>query len=167
MSLKTLREITNAARWRDIAESVALRQEAFPATDDDFGTYWIEAGRSIREQVADDKLLCHLLRLVLPKYAGVAVTLYRGENIGRWQAGNVGLAWTPDPEVARMFGRGLNATKTGGVLLQGIFEPASIISSPSRHSRYLQEEQFTVEPSLAHDLKVIEEYPPLREPRAE
>ena len=161
MSLEALREITKATRWRDIAESVALRHEAPPATEDDFGTHWIEAGRSIREQVADDKLLCRLLRLALPKYIGGTVTLYRGENIGRWQAGSVGLAWTPDLEVAQMFGRGLNATETGGVLLQGTFEPASIISSPSRHSRYLQEEQFTVEPSLARDLKVIEEYPPL------
>ena len=161
MSLEALREITNATRWRDIAEAVALRQEALPATDDDFGTYWIEAGRSIREQVADDRLLCRLLRLVLPKYVGATVTLYRGENIDRWRAGSIGLAWTPDPEVARMFGQGLNATKAGGVLLQGTFEPASIISSPSKHSQYLQEEQFTVEPSLVRDIKVLEKYPPL------
>lgn len=160
MSLEVLREITKAARWREIAQSVVLRHEAPPVTGDDFGTHWIEAGRSIREQVADDKLLCRLLRLALPKYVGATVTLYRGENIGRWRAGSLGLAWTPDLKVARMFGSGLNATETGGVLLRGTFEPPSIISSPSKHSRYLQEEQFTVDPSLARDLKVIEEYPP-------
>ena len=161
MSLEDLRQITSSTRWRDIAEAVALRHEAPPASEHDFGTHWIEAGRSIREQVADDKLLCRLLRLALPKYVGGTVTLYRGENINRWKAGTVGLAWTPDLKVARMFGSGLNAVETGGVLLQGTFAPTSIISSPGAHSRYLQEEQFTVEPSLALDLKVIEKYPPL------
>jgi hypothetical protein len=75
--------------------------------------------------------------------------------------GSIGLAWTQDVGVAQMFGRGLNATKTGGVLLQGTFIPALIISGPNEHSSYLQEEQFTVEPPLAQDVKVVEEYPPL------
>jgi len=161
MSVDALREITKAGRWRTVAESVALRQALLPAGADDFGTYWIEAGHIIREQVADDQLLCLLLRSVLPRYVGETITLYRGENKSRWRTGSIGLAWTQDVGVAQMFGRGLNATKSGGVLLQGTFVPTSIISGPNKHSSYLQEQQFTVEPPLAQDVKVVEEYPPL------
>jgi len=161
MSLDVLREITNTGRWRSVAESVVLDHEPVPVSPIDLGTYWIEASRCIREQIAEDQLLCRFLWCVLPRYLGSTVTLYRGENLGRWRAGTIGLAWTPDIEVARMFGRGLNATETGGILLQGTFDSASIISGPNKHSSYLQEEQFTVDLSLAPSLQVLEEYPPL------
>jgi hypothetical protein len=149
MSLEGLREVTVAGRWTNVAESVAASKQHSPPSLTDFETYWIEAGHRIREQIDDDRLLCILLRRALPKYEGEAVTLFRGENIGRWKLGLVGFAWTEQLEVARMFGRGINAIQTGGVLLKTTFEPSSIISGPNKHSQYLCETQFAVDPISA------------------
>ena len=140
--------------------SIVRGEIAPPISTSAFATYWIVAGHRMREQIADDLLLADLLRRTLPPYTGGTATLYRGENIDRWRAGALGFAWTPNAEVAQMFGRGWNAVSTGGVLLKGIFAPSSIISGPNEHSSYLQEEQFTVDPSLAHDVQEIEMYPP-------
>ncbi len=114
----------------------------------------------MREQIADDRLLVRLLRHLLPPFSGEALTLYRGENSTRWESGSVGLAWTDKIDVARMFGRGLNAANTGGVLLRGIFGPTAIIGGTDAHSGYLDEAQFTVDPFSGADIVVLETFPP-------
>jgi hypothetical protein len=129
------------------------------ASPEDFGSCWTQHGRRIRELVGGDRLLSDLLRLRLPPYAGGPLILYRGENLERWRAGALGLAWTPDIEVARMFASGLNAVAPGGILLRCTFEPTSIISGPNAHSGRLGEHQFTVDPFSATDVQVLEEFP--------
>ena len=161
MPLDALRDVTIANRWQEVMHAVAAGEQCAVSSDNDFGTYWIEAGHRIREQVANDPLLTKVLRQLLPPYGGDPITLYRGENLARWQAKNLGFSWTEDPEVARIFGRGLNATRTGGVLLRGVFQSASIICGPNNHSNYLQEAQFTADPSMMPCLEILEEYPPL------
>lgn len=49
-------------------------------TMNQFGTYWIEAGHHMRQQIWDDRLLVCLLRHLLPPYEGEAIELFRGEN---------------------------------------------------------------------------------------
>ena len=160
MHYEALRELTESHGWRQVAEE-AVRGRELPASfKDAFGTYWIEAGHHVREQVADDRLLCQMLRLTLPAHSEGSQTLYRGENLTRWKVGAVGLSWTRDIEVARMFGRGLNATRSGGVLLVARFTPAAIISGPNKHSVFLQEHQYTVDPTLAEEVRALEHYPP-------
>jgi hypothetical protein len=114
----------------------------------------------MREQIADDRLLVRLLRHLLPPYSGESLTLYRGENLTRWERGSVGLAWTETIDVARMFGRGLNAANSGGVLLRGTFDPTAIISSTDAHSSYLGEAEVTVDPFSGADIVVLETFPP-------
>lgn len=160
MSQEDLRKITDTIRWSEVVESVVIHRKSIPATPDEFGTYWIEAGHRIREQANDDPLLTKLLRLLLPQYQGESITLYRGENLVRWQSGSVGFAWSQNIETAEMFGRGLNSLMGGGLLLQGFFRPEAIISGPNGHSEYLGEHQFTVDPSLGEDIKVLKTYPP-------
>jgi hypothetical protein len=161
MPADVLLEITSTNRWRAVAESIVLGGQPLPVSTDDFATYWIVAGHQMREQIEDDRLLCNLLRRVLPRYLGDTITLYRGENLDRWRTGTIGFAWTPSIETARMFARGLNAISAGGVLLFGTFEPCSIISGPNSHSNYLQEDQFTIDPFLTKDIQRLETYPPL------
>jgi len=160
MSLDALREITKENRWQAVAESFLFNNTSFPAGSDDFETFWIEAGHRIREQIANDQLLSHLLRRLLPPYIGSSMTLYRGENLSRWNQGVIGFSWTENIEVAQMFARGLNAIHSGGVLLCGQFSPDAIISGPNNHSEYLQEFQFTIDPFLANGIEQIEIYPP-------
>jgi hypothetical protein len=161
MSVSSLREITSRNEWATVARSLLAGGEpAFPI--EVFDTYWIEAGHRIREQVADDAVLAAMLRQVLKPYSGPGVVLYRGENIARWRAGTVGFAWTQEFDVAEMFGAGLNAIHSGGVLLRGAFEPPAIISGPNDHSSYLQEGQYTIDPNVRVPLIELKRYPPVR-----
>lgn len=151
--------VTEAKRWRGIAESVVAERAPLPCTRDEFGTYWVTAGHHLREQIADDRLLASFLRVSLPPYAGGSVTLFRGENLDRWHSGNLGFAWSSNIDVARMFGRGLNAIRSGGVLLRATLELPAVISGPNDHSSYLGENQFTVDPFAATGIQELEVFP--------
>lgn len=159
MTLDDFRETTKNGAWKSHALLLLDSPRPHPAISEQFGTYWIEGGHRIREQIADDHNLVRLLRHMLLPYEGSALTLFRGENIERWKAGQVGLAWTAEIEVARMFGQGLNSVLSGGVLLKGHFEPAAIISAPNAHSHYLGEGQYTIDPCYAANIIAIETFP--------
>lgn len=57
-----------------------------------------------------------------------------------------------------MFGRGLNAVHPGGVLLSAFAPPSAIIAEPNAHSRYLGEDEFTVDPKMLTDIVVLKRY---------
>jgi hypothetical protein len=160
MTLEDFHKTTEERRWGVHAQ--LLLDEKKPPVNimEQFGTHWIEAGHRIREQIADDRILVRLLRHMLPTYQGNPVKLFRGENQERWEARKVGLAWTSNIDVARMFGRGLNSTPLGGVLLEGSFNPEAIICGPNSHSSYLGEEQFTIDPFYVTKIVPIEKFPP-------
>lgn len=86
--------------------------------------------------------------------------MFRGENRSRWEGGEIGFAWTTSVATARMFGHGLKAVQSGGVLLKARFEPEAIISGPNSHSLYLDESQFAVSPFSSNALTVVEFFPP-------
>lgn len=161
MELAELRTITSERRWADVATHL-LKQPRFGADASWFGTYWIESGHHIREQLGNDQKLVQLLRLLLTPYEGESMELFRGENKDRWSNGQIGLAWTSSMETARMFGRGLNAVHSGGVLLRAQFDAAAIISAPNSHSTYLGEAQFTVDPFLLVNTVATEFFPPIQ-----
>lgn len=159
MTLEHFRTIKEQGRWGAYANSLLNEPELTPSAIAQFGTYWIEAGHHIREQIGDDQLLIRLLRRLLPPYEGGSIELFRGENRTRWESKIIGLAWTSKANIARMFGSGLNALDTGGVLLKAHFAPVAIISGPNAHSNYLGEEQFTVDPFAGTAISMIEYYP--------
>ena len=159
MTVEQFRKITELKSWSSFALSLLDEQELSMEAIESFGTYWIEGGHHMREQIANDQLLIHLLRRILLPYDGGPIVLFRGENRGRWDNRSIGLAWTSNIETARMFGRGLNAVRFGGVLLKACFQPEAIISGPNGHSRYLDEDQFTVDPSCFPSITPIEFFP--------
>ncbi|HQR99736.1 MULTISPECIES: hypothetical protein [unclassified Polaromonas] len=162
MTLDKFRIIAQQKCWGSYATSLLHDAGAVSEVRDSFGTYWIEAGHVMREQIADDQLLVRLLRRILCPYTGTSMELYRGENRSRWQNHSIGLAWTSSIETARMFGGGLNAVQSGGVLLKASFKPETIISGPNDHSKYLGEDQYTIDPFFLSDLSVVEFFPPTR-----
>jgi hypothetical protein len=125
----------------------------------EFHLQWTVGGHRMREQLNDDETLLNMLRRWLPSYVGPNVTLFRGENIDRWRCNNIGMCWTADSNTAKMFARGLNAVHAGGVLLQCDVSSAAIIAGPSSHSLYLNEAEYTVDPRLMSNIKIVEEYP--------
>lgn len=161
VTLEQFRAVKDQQGWRNFA--IVLLNESAPTSEaiDQFGTYWVEAGHHIREQIADDQVLVRLLRRLLPPYHGEAITLFRGENTDRWTSGDVGFAWTARIETARMFGSGLNAIGSGGVLLKADFQPEAIISGPNAHSSYLNESQFTIDPFAGTAISEIGSFPPI------
>mgnify|MGYP005756018791 CR=1 FL=1 len=159
-STSVLDNLTSTKAWGTVVRAILDGSQA-PWGVEDFGSHWILAGHHIREQVADDRALVEFLRRFLPPYEGETIWLYRGENFGRFEAGHIGLAWTSDESVARMFGRGLNAVGTGGVLLKAQFDSSAIISGPNDHSNYLGESQYTLDPTCCIGLEVLEKFPPV------
>lgn len=158
MTLDQFRAVKEQGQWAAYAAS--LLEQILPSeTMDQFGMYWIEAGHHIREQIGDDRLLVCLLRHLLPPYEGEAIELFRGENKDRWECGAIGMAWSANAETARMFGSGLNAVGSGGVLLKARFESEALISGPNRHSNYLGESQFTVDPFAVTTITATELFP--------
>ncbi len=154
-----LEQLTKSEAWRNTVLTLVHGGTSSPWGNEDFATYWVVAGHHIRKQVADDQLLVKFLRQVLPPYNGPSRVLYRGENKGRYLAGNVGLCWSQDEGVACMFANGLNAVGSGGVVLRATFEPSAIISGPNAHSRYLGEAQYTVDPAACHGEEVVAAFP--------
>lgn len=160
MSLDDFRKTTEQKGWK-LRAQLFLEVPNIPVEmKEEFGTYRIEAGHHIREQISDDRQLVRFLRQLLPPYDGHILTLFRGESLERWMNGTVGLAWTPKIEVAQMFASGLNSVGSGGVLLVGPFEANAIISGSHAHSPYLGEDQLTIDPFYGTNLTAIERFAP-------
>lgn len=106
-------------------------------------------------------MLVRALLRWLPSYQGDGLILYRGESADRAASKQHGLCWTPDVKVATTFASGLNAVRpAGGVLLRSYASREAIISGPGRHSKYLQEEEHTVDPARLTDIEVLERFQP-------
>lgn len=160
MNMREFHRIKDQGRWASAAAVLLADSAPTARLKQMFGSFWIEAGHHIREQIADDRVLVRLLRHLLVPYDGKALQLFRGENRSRWERGSIGLAWTSSIEIAEMFGCGLNAFRHGGVLLEALVQPTAIISGPNSHSNYLGESQFTVDPFLLSQISVVKFYPP-------
>jgi hypothetical protein len=159
MTLNNFHEIQKKNAWSSYAKLLLKESTLSSDMRSQFDTYWIMSGHHMREQIADDQTLVCLRRHILPVYDGGAIELFRGENKSRLEQRSVGFARTPNIETARMFARGLNAVNFGGVLLKAKFDAKSIISGPNKHSQYLGEEQFTVDPFASPVYSIIESFP--------
>jgi hypothetical protein len=136
-------------RWLKLFSAMQARRRALRPRSAPIG---LKAG-------ADDRLLVRLLQHLLPPYQGEATTLFRGENVERFEARRVGFAWSSRIEVARMFGRGLNSVPCGGVLLRARFEPTAIVCGSPAQSQYLGEDQCTIDPFAGTVVTAVERFP--------
>ncbi|OKA28554.1 hypothetical protein BOH74_03525 [Pseudomonas versuta] len=149
----------NEGKWSFFISSLLKGVEVTDEAKAQFHTVWIELGGRIRNQVGDDRALSEMLSVLLPKYGGEKIRLYRGESSERYKAGRIGFCWTPRIDKAEMFGGGLNAYYgDGGMLLAFNADPASIISGPNEHSRYLNEHEHTVDPFSISDIEILKTY---------
>jgi len=158
--IEKFRTITREEHWQSEAEIILGKKQFSPRFIEGFHTHWVESAHRIRSQVGDDIQLSRMLRRILPKYTGGDLVLYRGENVNRWNEKSIGFCWSTSVEVARMFGRGLNAVDSGGLLLSCNCKADWIISGPNEHSKYLGESEFAVDPQMLSDTDIVEKYEP-------
>ncbi|MGV3569901.1 MAG: hypothetical protein ACO1PB_04815 [Ramlibacter sp.] len=149
------------AEWRTFVSELTGSP---PSTREEGGRFhdqWHVCHHYLRELVDDEPAVLDMLWIWLPRYEGPDLTLYRGENVDRLDAGRLGIAWTDEIEKARMFAGGLNARGKGGALLRAIIPAEAIIAGPSRHSLYIQESEFTVDPRKVRSVERLERFPPI------
>jgi hypothetical protein len=72
-----------------------------------FLTVWRHHGDHIRDEVDDDRILVRALRLLLPRYAGPGMTLFRGDSMFNRRRKTYGVAWSADENVADTFAQGI------------------------------------------------------------
>jgi hypothetical protein len=147
------------AEWRAFVAEMTASPPATLEEAERFHDHWQVSHHYLRELVDDEAAVLAMLRVWLPPYRGADLALYRGENVDRYEAGRLGIAWTREIEKARMFASGLNAMGSGGVLLRCLAPSSAIIAAPSGHSGYIQEGEFTVDPRSLENVQVLERYP--------
>lgn len=149
----------NRAEWRTFIAEHAKRLPASPSEAENFHNHWHVCHHYLRELVDDETAVLNMLWVWLPQYKGSDLVLYRGENLDRLEAGQLGIAWTDSIVTARMFAKGLNAIGRGGVLVRAEVPASAIIAGPSTHSVYLGEREFTVDPRKLLATEALERFP--------
>jgi hypothetical protein len=157
----------SGATYREVLNAVLSAGSCSKAFRDALHLNWTVRGFRHREAVSDDALLIAAFRCVFPPYVGEPMTLYRGEQAGKWEAGRVGLNWSSSRDVGRRFAAGLCTTYGGdGVLLCATAPPDAIIALPNDHStNRLQEHEHIVDPALLVDVREIDRFPPDEVPK--
>ena len=145
-------------QWRLLIAALSILPPSSPQLAERFHTQWHVCHHFLRELVEDDDLLIGMLRVWLPRYQGPGLVLYRGENIDRFELGQVGSAWTDNQETAEMFASGLNFIGKGSLILRADAPASAIIAGPSEHSIYLGESEFTVDPRALRDIVTLKQF---------
>ena len=117
--------------------SVPARTQKF------FLRLYIKWGDHIRQETGEDVALIRGLRVLLPRYDGPSVCLYRGQNALKVRSRLYGLSWSASRKVAEGHAQGLWQTTCpdGTVLLQTIAPPEAIICRvPNVEDRYDEKE---------------------------
>ena len=152
--------IESADVWREVLYELCLLSYVHDSIQEGFHTEWTIRGHRIREQAADDALLLKALHVLLPTYRGSELTLFRGESASRYNGCAMGFAWTTSEDTARMFARGLNAMHAGGGVLLSTHAPSeAIIAGPSKHSAYLQENEYVVDWRALRQIDLVDSFP--------
>jgi hypothetical protein len=156
----------SGAAYRHVLDRVLQGEGVADAFREAFHLNWTVRGFRHRALLQDDAYLIRAFRRIFPRYAGEAMTLYRGERASEIEAGRLGPNWTPSLEVARRFASGLCTTYGGdGVLLTATAPAEAIITLPNHHSaNWLREHEHIVDPTLLVDVREIERFPPYQAP---
>ncbi|SEA52267.1 hypothetical protein [Acidovorax soli] len=146
--------------WRAFLRDLTRLPPSSSVLSEAFHTQWHVCHHRLRELVEDDDLMLDAAWVWLPRYKGPGLDLFRGENIDRFEAGQIGSAWSDKHETAKTFASGLNAVGMGGVILRAVVPAHAIVAGPSAHSSYLGESEFTIDTRRLGPVSIIARFPP-------
>jgi hypothetical protein len=119
--------INEVGAWLPAMREVAREVRAVsPKIQSTFQGVWIES-KMLSLRVGNHRALCNAARLLLPKYSGPPVRLFRGAGAAERRRRIYGLSWSADIECATRFADGRQAWDGGSVLLETLAAPKAII----------------------------------------
>lgn len=115
-------DVPTGAWWAAMRAVVKQVQAVSPDIQQAFLSVWIESKRLPRE-VDDHRTMCAAARVLLPRYQGPAVRLFRGAWIGERRRRIYGLSWTAEVSEAERFARDRQGWEGGSVVLETLTLP--------------------------------------------
>lgn len=145
--------------WARAMRAVARLKSIPRATQRFFLQIYLTYGDHIRQE-CNDLDLTDGLRVLLPKYKGRAMLLYRGESAHNRARRTYGLSWTACADVARSFSLSeLTRTSDGGsVLLETLAPAEAIICAPALLDDRYAEKEYIVDRRRLKVVKVIDRF---------
>jgi hypothetical protein len=124
-----------------------------------FLTVWQHRGDHIRGEVGNDRILVRALRILLPRYAGPGMTLFRGDSTFNRRRKTYGLAWSADEDVADGFAQSLWLHMKGGsVVLRAEVPAAAIIAAIDKATDHCGEREFFIDRRFLKKVEVLRWY---------
>lgn len=154
-----MRAMSNHKCWREAIEQLQLGSSPNVELGNALLDFWFTYGKlSIPRGLKGDlPVLLDAFKHLWPPYAGMGLTLYRGEIYSRHKKRTYGIAWTPRIECAKIFVIHQSTPKRPGVLLKLEATPEMIVAAVKEHSDHtltLEEDEYLVDPRRIAD-KVV------------
>jgi len=128
--------------FRGIGRLAAVSKMAQEA----FLQIWMEDGDLIRSEVCDDRVVMDALWVLLPRYDGPGLTLYRGDGMANRKHRSYGLSWTRERDVGLAYAASRRSRYTDGTVLLSTFAPPeAIICAPFLHDNRFEECEYVVD----------------------
>src|SRR4029077_9200884 len=89
----------------------------------------LDTSKTLPRRVGDHRALCDAARVLLPKYRGPAVHLFRGAGALERRRRAYGMSWSADVAAAGRFAEEHRVMDGGSVLLETVAPPEAIISA--------------------------------------
>ena len=121
---------------------------------------WTNKGDDFRDSVNDDRTLVQALLVLLPRYTGPAIQLFRGETFFNRRRRTYGASWTSTQSVAEGFARGNKRCYEGGsVVLVTVAPPEAIVCAPAVLANGYGEDEYLVDRRKLKQVDVINRFP--------
>jgi hypothetical protein len=104
-----------------------------------FQDVWIQS-KMLPLYVGDNRALCDAAKVLMPRYRGPAVRLFRGAGAGERRRRSYGMSWSADVSIAERFARERQVWDGGSVLLETLAPPAAIICAVTYPKPFTEED---------------------------
>ncbi len=131
------------SQWRAALRAITRLPPPPPEVRRAFRRVWMSCGDALRTEAGDDLVLIKGLRVLLPRYTGPAVVIYRGEGASNRRRRTYGLSWSLREDVADQYARRpwWRSGRGGSVVLRTHAPAGAIIAKvPDAGDRYAEAE---------------------------